>query len=119
MTEKKPRSVFLPILIIGMLLIALFLFATLVPIKYCDKCGGEQVLLLPLGTTPETHFVQPCSKCWGKGALPILDLRGTGRPCDACEGTGIETTSGWSEIKFKCEKCYGFGVLTNVFTHAH
>ena len=68
MPDKPSRSVFVPVLIVGMvLIIGLFVFATLVPVKQC-KSFCVELRKLKLNISP------PCELCDGEAKIPLWNI---------------------------------------------
>ena len=93
MTEKKARSMFIPLLLVWVLSIGLCLLVTLVPLAECLKCSGDgyqsedlsmagfvrtgdvnnplrsrEALQYLLDTPPR------CERCEGNGKVPLLNI---------------------------------------------
>ena len=86
MEANKSRSFFVPMLIVGTVLVVL-VFLTLVPAVTCEPCEGKGVLgtsTYALNTlrrgdliieVPPTSW-SDCSSCSGRGGFPVFRLWG-------------------------------------------
>ena len=120
MTEAKPdkpaRSVFVPVLIAGTL-IAIALFATLVPLRVCPRAMIRALQVLseyqganthgPRTIHPDSPKVIACPDCDDRGKVPLLNIWRKDRLCDFCGRPGYYTTGG-TESTIMCDKCVKF-----------
>ena len=93
MPDKPSRSVFVPLLIVGVVIVGLVLFLALVPLAGCVSCNGKGHLwgdvsivgFAPAGgvdTSPASRellqeiadSVNRCGQCEGKGKVPLLNI---------------------------------------------
>ena len=76
MAERKSRSVFIPLLVVGV--IGLVLFATLVPIRTCPLCDGTGSYQPVVEGAPPDFPIEHirCEGCSPYGKVPILNLWG-------------------------------------------
>ena len=83
MPDKPSRSVFIPLLIVGVV-VAIALFVTVVPTRECDRCTGLGVRIKWPEPEPTDGPQNPvdssgrvfisCLGCSGKGKLPLLNI---------------------------------------------
>lgn len=70
MADRRDRSFFMPMLIVGVAMVSIVLFGILVPIRECERCRGRgRERPVPGKRAPE------CKTCVGRGNLPFLNLR--------------------------------------------
>ncbi len=76
MSDSNPRSAFMPIMIIGVvLMIVLGLVAVFVPIMQCSSCGGggfDQAEMERLNPDHPPGSVWSCGLCDNRGSITIL-----------------------------------------------
>ena len=82
--DPKPRSSFIPLLLVGMVLVGLCLLVTFVPLTDCVSCDGSgqrgnlKVTIRGQDESPEIMKVFEdallCPKCKGKGKVPLLNI---------------------------------------------
>ena len=73
MPDKPSRSVFVPLLVVGMLILAALAFVLFVPFMTCGTCQGmgADSFISPAIDTPSPS---PCPTCGYKGKVPLLNI---------------------------------------------
>ena len=78
MPDKPSRSVFVPLLIVGVMICAGFLLLT-VPLWNCGTCGGEGRVRVSIHNPPGARvskgtLVGDCHQCEATGKVPLQNL---------------------------------------------